>query len=169
MPSCSTTATARSWRSAGSSAGTRTACRTSCTPALARLFSPEQIVALTAFGAIMLATNVFNNALRVDLDGYLEPYRGRRACRPAGGRVMARFAGKVAFITGAAHGQGRAAALALAREGARIARSTSPGRWPIPATRLGTPDDLDAPGGRVPGGSGASASPSPPTCGTTRR
>jgi len=30
------------------------------------------------------------------------------------------FAGKVAFITGAAHGQGRATALALAREGARI-------------------------------------------------
>jgi alkylhydroperoxidase family enzyme len=51
---------------------------------LARLFTPEQIVALTAFGAIMLATNVFNNALRVDLDGYLEPYR---AAAPAtGGR-----------------------------------------------------------------------------------
>ena len=31
------------------------------------------------------------------------------------------FEGKVAFITGAAHGQGRATALALAREGARIA------------------------------------------------
>jgi alkylhydroperoxidase family enzyme len=42
---------------------------------LARLFTQEQIVALTAFGVIMLATNVFNNALRVDLDGYLEPYR----------------------------------------------------------------------------------------------
>ena len=42
---------------------------------LARLLTPEQIVALTAFGAIMLATNVFNNALRVDLDGYLEPFR----------------------------------------------------------------------------------------------
>jgi alkylhydroperoxidase family enzyme len=51
--------------------------------ALERLYSPEQIVALTAFGAIMLATNVFNNALRVDLDGYLEPYR---AGRPAGAR-----------------------------------------------------------------------------------
>jgi alkylhydroperoxidase family enzyme len=51
---------------------------------LARLFTPEQIVALTAFGAIMLATNIFNNALRVDLDGYLEPYR---AAAPAtGGR-----------------------------------------------------------------------------------
>ncbi|MFL5449951.1 MAG: NAD(P)-dependent oxidoreductase, partial [Gemmatimonadales bacterium] len=32
---------------------------------------------------------------------------------------MGEFAGKVAFITGAAHGQGRATALALAREGAR--------------------------------------------------
>ncbi len=29
---------------------------------------------LIAFGAIMLATNVFNDALRVDLDGYLHPY-----------------------------------------------------------------------------------------------
>ncbi len=53
--------------------------------ALARLYSPEQIVALTAFGAIMLATNVFNNALRVDLDGYLEPYRAP-AMPPAGER-----------------------------------------------------------------------------------
>src|SRR2546423_13385243 len=34
---------------------------------------------------------------------------------------MAEFAGRVAFITGAAHGQGRATALALAREGALIA------------------------------------------------
>jgi hypothetical protein len=25
----------------------------------------------------MIATNVVNNALRVDLDGYLEPYRDR--------------------------------------------------------------------------------------------
>jgi alkylhydroperoxidase family enzyme len=37
-------------------------------------FSDDQIVALTAFGALMLATNVFNNALEVDLDEYLEPY-----------------------------------------------------------------------------------------------
>ena len=37
-------------------------------------FTDEQIVALTAFGAMMLATNVFNNALEVDLDEYLEPY-----------------------------------------------------------------------------------------------
>ena len=40
-------------------------------------FSSGEIVALTAFGAIMLATNIFNDALRVDLDGYLEPYRAR--------------------------------------------------------------------------------------------
>ena len=42
---------------------------------LAAAFSDEQIVALTAFGALMVATNVFNNALDVELDGYLEPYR----------------------------------------------------------------------------------------------
>jgi NAD(P)-dependent dehydrogenase (short-subunit alcohol dehydrogenase family) len=35
--------------------------------------------------------------------------------------MMARFAGRVALVTGAAHGQGRAAALALAREGPRLA------------------------------------------------
>jgi len=38
-------------------------------------FTPPQIVALTAFGAMMIATNVFNNALRVDLDEYLQPYK----------------------------------------------------------------------------------------------
>ena len=38
-------------------------------------FTAEQIVALTAFGAMMVATNVFNNALDVDLDEYLEGYR----------------------------------------------------------------------------------------------
>ena len=42
---------------------------------LAAEFSKEQIVALTAFGAMMVATNVFNNALEVDLDEYLEGYR----------------------------------------------------------------------------------------------
>jgi alkylhydroperoxidase family enzyme len=38
-------------------------------------FTPPQIVALTAFGALMVATNVVNNALEVDLDEYLQPYR----------------------------------------------------------------------------------------------
>lgn len=38
-------------------------------------FTPEQIVALTAFAGIMIATNIFNNALDIPLDDYLEPYR----------------------------------------------------------------------------------------------
>jgi alkylhydroperoxidase family enzyme len=42
---------------------------------LAGYFKPEQLVALTAFGGLMIATNVFNNALRVDLDEYLWPFR----------------------------------------------------------------------------------------------
>lgn len=42
---------------------------------LAATFTDEQIVALTAFGALMVATNVFNNALDVELDSYLDPYR----------------------------------------------------------------------------------------------
>jgi len=41
---------------------------------LAERFDDAQIVALIAFGAMMVATNVFNDALRVDLDGYLHPY-----------------------------------------------------------------------------------------------
>ena len=42
---------------------------------LAARLTREQIVALTAFGALMVATNVFNNALDVPLDDYLEPFR----------------------------------------------------------------------------------------------
>src|SRR3954447_1494798 len=42
---------------------------------LAERFSDQQLVLLTAFGAIMVATNVFNDALGVELDGYLHPYR----------------------------------------------------------------------------------------------
>ena len=34
-----------------------------------------QIVALTAFAAMMIATNIFNNALEVELDEYLFAYR----------------------------------------------------------------------------------------------
>jgi alkylhydroperoxidase family enzyme len=37
--------------------------------------SKEQIVLLVAFGGIMIATNVFANAMNVDLDDYLQPYR----------------------------------------------------------------------------------------------
>jgi alkylhydroperoxidase family enzyme len=42
---------------------------------LENYFTPSQIVALTAFGALMVATNVVNNALDVELDEYLQPYR----------------------------------------------------------------------------------------------
>jgi alkylhydroperoxidase family enzyme len=42
---------------------------------LENFFMPAQIVALTAFGALMVATNVVNNALDVELDEYLQPYR----------------------------------------------------------------------------------------------
>ncbi len=42
---------------------------------LAGWLNEEQLVALTAFGGMMIATNVFNNALQVDLDGYLAPFR----------------------------------------------------------------------------------------------
>jgi alkylhydroperoxidase family enzyme len=41
---------------------------------LAAFLTPPQVVALTAFGGLMIATNVFNNALGVDLE-YLEEYR----------------------------------------------------------------------------------------------
>jgi alkylhydroperoxidase family enzyme len=46
---------------------------------LAARLAPDQIVALTAFGGLMVATNLFNNALRVDLDDYLHPYRKENA------------------------------------------------------------------------------------------
>ena len=42
---------------------------------LASLFSTEQIVVLTAFASLMVATNIINNALKVDLDEYLYDYR----------------------------------------------------------------------------------------------
>ncbi len=42
---------------------------------IAAHFSAEQIVALAAFAALMLATNVINNALEVELDEYLYTYR----------------------------------------------------------------------------------------------
>jgi alkylhydroperoxidase family enzyme len=51
-------------------------------------FEASQIVALTAFGAMMVATNVVNNALEVELDEYLLPYRkgARENAAPAGQR-----------------------------------------------------------------------------------
>jgi hypothetical protein len=44
---------------------------------LASRLSDAEIVTLVAFGAMMVATNVFNDALAVDLDGYLSPYAAR--------------------------------------------------------------------------------------------
>jgi alkylhydroperoxidase family enzyme len=49
---------------------------------LAQRFTPEQLVALTSFGALMVATNLVVNALEIPLDDYLEPYR-REARREA--------------------------------------------------------------------------------------
>lgn len=45
---------------------------------LKKHFNEEQIVALTAFGSIMIATNLINTALKIDLDDELVPYsKGR--------------------------------------------------------------------------------------------
>jgi alkylhydroperoxidase family enzyme len=51
---------------------------------LSALFMDEQVVALTAFGAMMVATNVVNNALEVELDDYLLDYRKRSASASQG-------------------------------------------------------------------------------------
>ena len=55
---------------------------------------------------------------------------------------MGEFSGKVAFITGAAHGQGRAAALAFAKEGADIAAFDVAKKIEYPAYEFGTSDEL---------------------------
>ena len=52
------------------------------------------------------------------------------------------FRNKVAFITGAAHGQGRAAALALAREGADIVGFDVAKKVEYPRYEFGTPEEL---------------------------
>lgn len=41
---------------------------------LKRYFDEEQIVALTAFGSMMIATNLINTALQIELDDELVPY-----------------------------------------------------------------------------------------------
>jgi SDR family mycofactocin-dependent oxidoreductase len=55
---------------------------------------------------------------------------------------MGTFDGKVLLVTGAAHGQGRATALAFAREGARIAALDVARPLGYPGYPLGTPNDL---------------------------
>jgi SDR family mycofactocin-dependent oxidoreductase len=55
---------------------------------------------------------------------------------------MGELSGRVAFVTGAAHGQGRATAVALAREGARIAAFDVARPLAYPGYGMGTGDDL---------------------------
>jgi SDR family mycofactocin-dependent oxidoreductase len=57
---------------------------------------------------------------------------------------MGEFTGKVAFITGAAHGQGRATALALAGEGAGIAAFDIARHLSYPGYQMGSPDELES-------------------------
>ena len=57
---------------------------------------------------------------------------------------MGEFTGKVAFITGAAHGQGRATALAFAREGARIAGFDVARALEYPGYGMGSTAELES-------------------------
>lgn len=52
--------------------------------------------------------------------------------------------GKVAFVTGAAHGQGRASALALAKEGVHIAAFDIARPMAYPGYSMGSEDDLQS-------------------------
>ena len=52
---------------------------------LQNAYNDEQMVDLTTFAGMMIATNIFNNVLDVDLDDYLEPYRGMGTSRDEGG------------------------------------------------------------------------------------
>ena len=53
------------------------------------------------------------------------------------------LAGQVAFITGAAHGQGRATALAMAREGVRVAALDVARPLAYPGYPMGSSDELE--------------------------
>jgi NAD(P)-dependent dehydrogenase (short-subunit alcohol dehydrogenase family) len=54
------------------------------------------------------------------------------------------LAGRVALVTGAAHGQGRAAALALAGAGSHLAALDVARELPYPGYALGSPGELDS-------------------------
>lgn len=56
---------------------------------------------------------------------------------------MGEFSGRVAFVTGAAHGQGRATALALAKAGASIAAYDVARALAYPGYGMGTSQDLE--------------------------
>jgi SDR family mycofactocin-dependent oxidoreductase len=62
---------------------------------------------------------------------------------------MAELSGRVAFITGAAHGQGRATALALAKAGASIAAYDVARPLEYPGYGMGTSSELDSLVGEV--------------------
>jgi len=62
---------------------------------------------------------------------------------------MGEFSGKTVFITGAAHGQGRSAALAFATEGANIAAFDVASQLAYPAYEFGTAAELDALGKEI--------------------
>ncbi len=55
------------------------------------MFDEKQIVVLTAFAGLMIATNLINSALNVDLDDYLTSYKER-------GRKMSEFSGKTVLL-----------------------------------------------------------------------
>lgn len=57
---------------------------------------------------------------------------------------MGDFSGRVALVTGAAHGQGRASVLALAREGASIAALDVARPMEYPGYAMGSSADLDS-------------------------
>ena len=57
---------------------------------------------------------------------------------------MGRLEGKVAIVTGAAHGLGASHALALAREGSDVAASDLCHDLPYPDYHLGTGDELNS-------------------------
>src|SRR4051812_47840415 len=56
---------------------------------------------------------------------------------------MGDLSGKVAFVTGAAHGQGRATSLALATEGARVLAFDVARPLPYPGYGMGSSGDLE--------------------------
>ena len=57
---------------------------------------------------------------------------------------MADFDNKVAFITGAAHGQGRAVALSLAAKGAKIVAFDVAKKIEYPKYEFGTNNELES-------------------------
>ncbi len=59
-------------------------------------------------------------------------------------QAASELAGQVAVITGAAHGQGRATALAMAREGVRIAALDVARPLAYPGYPMGSSDDLES-------------------------